>query len=86
MNPSPFCKNVENSNHLPLQRENSNYDVMIDRRNSFDQPIKNDIRTYDNIRKIAICQGDDNKTGCLLDFPYFKKYYEMITIDLSNHY
>ena len=27
--------------------------------------------TYDNIRKIRIGQGDDNITGCLLDYPYF---------------
>ena len=28
--------------------------------------------------------GDDYTTGCLLDYPYFKKYYELITIDLSK--
>ena len=32
---------------------------MIDGRIFFDQPIKNDLRTYDNIRKMAIGQGDD---------------------------
>ena len=32
---------------------------MIDRRNFFDQPIKNDLKTYDNIRKIATGQSDD---------------------------
>ena len=44
---------------------------MIDRRNFFDQPVKNNLRTYDNIRKIATNQGDDYTTGCLLDYPYF---------------
>ena len=39
--------------------------------------------TYENIRKIAIGQGDDYTTGCLLDYTYFKKY-KMITIDLSK--
>ena len=29
-------------------------------------------------------QGDDCTTGCLLDYPYFKKYYELIAIDLSK--
>ena len=57
---------------------------MIDGKNFFDQPIKNDKITYDNIRKIAIGQGDDYTTGCLLDYVYFKKYYKMITIDLSK--
>ena len=34
---------------------------MIDRRHSFDQPIKNYLKTYDNIRKIATDQGYDKK-------------------------
>ena len=45
---------------------------MIDGRNFFDQPIKNDLKIYDNIRKIATGQGDDYTTGCLLGYPYFK--------------
>ena len=57
---------------------------MIDGKNVFDQPIKNDKVTYENIRKIAIGQGDDYTTGCLLDYTYFKKYYKMIAIDLSK--
>ena len=56
---------------------------MIDGRNFFDQPIKNDLKTYDNIRKIANGQGDYYTTGCLLDYPYFKKYNKLIAIDLS---
>ena len=40
---------------------------MIDRKNFFDQSVKNDKVTYENIRKIAMSQGDDYKTGCLLD-------------------
>ena len=43
---------------------------MIDGKNFFEQPVKNDLRTYD-IRKIATRQGDDYTTGCLLDYPYF---------------
>ena len=42
--------------------------------NFYDQPVKNDLITYDNIGKIATSQGDDYTTGCLLDYPYFKKY------------
>ena len=49
-----------------------------------DQPIKNDLKTYDNIRKIATAQGDDYTTGCLLDYPYFEKYYKLIAIHLSK--
>ena len=57
---------------------------MIDERDSFEQPIKNDLKTYDNSRKIATDQCDDYTTGCLLDYPYFKKYYKLIAIDLSK--
>ena len=60
------------------------YNVMIDGKNFFDQPINNMIKTYENIRKITIGQGDDYTTGCLLDYTYFKKYYKMIAIDLSK--
>ena len=39
---------------------------MIDGKNFFDQPVKNDKVTYENIRKISTCQGDDYTTssGC----------------------
>ena len=57
---------------------------MIDGKNFFDQPINNMIKTYENIRKITIGQGDDYTTGCLLDYTYFKKYYKMIAIYLSK--
>ena len=39
---------------------------MIDGRNVFDQPIKNDQITYDYIQKIATGQGDEYTTCCLL--------------------
>ena len=57
---------------------------MIHGKNFFDQPVKNELVTYENIRKIAIGQGDDYTTGCLLDYNYFKKYFQMIAINLSN--
>ena len=57
---------------------------MIDGKNFFDQPVKNDNVTYQNIRKIVIGQGDDYTTGCLLDYAYLRKYYKMIAIDLSK--
>ena len=57
---------------------------MIDDKNVFDQPINIMTKTYENIRKIAIGQGDDYTTGCLLDYPYLKDHYKMIAIDLSK--
>ena len=58
---------------------------MINGENVFDQPIKNNKETYENIRKIATGQGDDYTTGCLLDYPYFKDSYKIIAVDLSKH-
>ena len=40
---------------------------MIDGNIFIDQPINNNIKTYENIRKIATGKGDDYTTGCLLD-------------------
>ena len=52
----------------------------------FDQPVKNDKVTYENIRKVATVQEDDYTTDCLLDYIYFKKYYKMIAVDLSKQH
>ena len=57
---------------------------MIDGKNFFYQPVKNDKVTYENITKITIGQGDDYTTDCLLDYTYFKKYYKIIAADLSK--
>ena len=52
--------------------------------NFFDQTVKNNQRTCDNFRKIVTDQGDDYITGCLLQYPYFNKHYELIAIDLCK--
>ena len=86
-----FVLAFENDNHrtsderyyLPTV-EIKDYNIVINGENFFDQPIKNNKITYDNIRKIATGQGDDYTTGCLLDYPYFADTYEMIAVDLSK--
>ena len=57
---------------------------MINGENVFDQPIKNDKVTYENIRKICTDSGDDYITGSLLNYPYFKDSYKLIAVDLSK--
>ena len=64
--------------------EIKDYNVEIDGKNVFDQPINNNVKTYENIIKIATGQGDDYATGCLTDYPYFKENYKIIAIDLSK--
>ena len=57
---------------------------MIDGKNFFDQPVNSNLKTYENIRRIATGQGDDYTTDCLLDYSYFKENYKIIAIDLSK--
>ena len=64
--------------------EIKDYNIMINGENFFDQPIKNNKVTYENIRKIATGQGDDYTTGYLLDYSYFADTYKMIAVDLSK--
>ena len=58
---------------------------MIDGQNLFDKPVKSNLRTYDNIRKIATCQRDDYTTNCLLHYNRLNKFYKLIVIDLSKN-
>ena len=64
--------------------ELKDYNIVINGKNHFDQPVKDNKVTYENIRKIATGQGDDYTTGCLLDYPYFKDSNKMIAVDLSK--
>ena len=76
-------RTLHSTYYLP-KVEIKDYNVMVDGKNFFDQPINSMIKTYKNILKIATGQGDDHTTGCLLDYSYFKDHYKMIAIDLSK--
>ena len=60
------------------------YNIEIDGRNFYDQPVTDLIKQYNEVRKISTGQGDDYTTGCLLDFDYFEKNYKIIAADLSK--
>ena len=64
--------------------EIKHYNVMINGENFFDQPIKDNKVTYENIRKVATGKGGNYTTGCLLDYPYFRYNYKMIVVNLSR--
>ena len=54
------------------------YNIESDGRNFYDQPINNQetndlIKQYNELRKVSTVQGDGYRTGCLLNFAYFKK-------------
>ena len=55
---------------------------MIDGQNLCDQPVKNYLRAYDDIRKITTGKRHDYTT----DYTYFKKYYNLIAIDSNEHW
>ena len=58
------------------------YNVIIDKLAFFDLPIKTEEEAYEKI--IDISRNNEYTTGNLLDYDYFKKYYELIAIDLSK--
>ena len=86
-----FVLAFENDDHITSDEryylptiEIKDYNILINGENVFDQPIKNNKVTYENIRKIAAGQGDDYTTGCLLDYSYFADTYKMIAVDLNK--
>ena len=61
----------DNKKYFLPKREIKNYNVLIDGRNFYDQSINDLIKQYDEVRKVSTGQGDDNTTGCFLDYAYF---------------
>ena len=61
-----------------------NYNIEIDGRNVYDQPVNDLIKQYDEARKTATGQGDDYTTGCLLDYAYSKDNNKLILAYLSK--
>ena len=62
----------------------ANYNIEIDGRHFYDQPINDSIKQYNEVRKISTGKGNDYTTGCLLDFDYFEKNNKIIAADLSK--
>ena len=79
---------ISHSTYYLPKVELKDYNVMVDGRNFFYQPINSMNKTCENIRKIATGKGDDYTTGytirLLLDYPYFKENYKIIAVDLSR--
>ena len=74
----------DNENDFLPRGEIKNYNVLIDGRNVYDQPINELIKQYDEVRKVSTGQGDDYTTEYLLDYAYFKEIYRVIAVDLSK--
>ena len=84
-NPADNTAGIKSNKKYFLPRgEIKNYNVLIDGRNFYDQPINDIIKQYDEVRKVSTGYGDDYTTGCLLDYAYFKDNYRLIAVDLSK--
>ena len=62
--------------------EIKDFNVIIDGKNFFDLPLKNEEETYEE--SINTSNNNDYKTGNLLDFACFKENYKLIAFDLSK--
>ena len=60
------------------------YNVIIDGRNFYDNPIESDIEKYRELTKVMMGKVEDNTTGSLFDFNYFNKHYKLVAVDLSK--
>ena len=60
------------------------YNVIIDGRNFYDNPIESDIEKYRELIKVMIGKGEDNTSGSLFDFNYFNEHYKLVAVDLSK--
>ena len=80
-------KKIERSSHTKYfipRLDITNYNVLIDGRNFFDQSVSDQIKMFGEIKITATGQGDDYTTGCLSDCQYFKDHYQRIAVDLSK--
>ena len=64
--------------YVPKDRIND-FNVLIDEKNFFALPVKNEEEAYEKI-----IDNNDYATGNLLDYAYYKKHYKLIATDLSK--
>ena len=76
-------RNGQQKYYLP-RTDLEKYNVIIDGRNFYDNPIESDIEKYRELKKVMIGKGEDYNTGSLLDFNYFDKHYKLVAVDLSK--
>ena len=78
-----FTRNSQRKYYLPRIDLNK-YNVIIDGRNFYDNPIESDIEKYRELKKEMIGKGDNYTTGSLLDHNCFQKHYKLVAADLSK--
>ena len=76
-------KNGQQNYYLP-RIDLKIYNVIIDGKNFYDNPIESDIGKYRELKKVMIGKGEYYTTGSLLDYDYFNKHYKLVAVDLSK--
>ena len=76
-------RNMQQKCYLP-RIDLEKYNVIIDGKNFYDNPIESDIKKYRELKKVMIGKGEDYTTESLLDFNYFDKHYKLVAVDLSK--
>ena len=79
-----FVMAYNKANGQPTRNGQRKYNVIIDGRNFYDNPIESDIEKYRELKKVMIGKGEDFTTGSLFDFNYFDKHYKLVAVDLSK--
>ena len=69
--------------YLP-SAEIKDYNVLIDGRNFYDQNVNSSILRYNELLKMTTGRSEDYSTGCLLDYDYYIKDFNIVGIDLSH--
>ena len=79
-----YVQRTSNKGYYILNVEIKDYNVMIDGKTFFGQPIKKFKIKSEIIRKRASSQRGSYKTGFLLAYAYLWNIYKMIAVDLSK--
>ena len=74
----------KNKTYFLPRGEINNYNVLVDGKKFYDQPINDKMEQYDEVRKVSTGKGHDYTTTCLLNYAYFKDNYRLIVVNLSN--
>ena len=69
--------------YLP-RAEIKDYNVLIDGINFYDQNVNSSIVRYNELLKMTTGRAEDYSTGCLLDYDYYIKDFNIVGTDLSH--
>ena len=57
---------------------------MIDGRNHYDQSINDSVTRYTELLKFTTGRSEDYSTGCLLDYDWYLKDFNIAAVELSH--